>query len=208
MTNVLLFLILVVLLFGAGTVMGFFSTVFWIVFWISIAILVWKISAITIEDEKKQIKEGFDKHPYIAMTFWAFALAFLIFVVGSYIVDFSTDSNPVDNSGVKVTPLNTNTVQTKQHIDEKNTQIVSYQYPNNVRSQFLTSCNENATDLDIDTELITGYCRCSLNFIQERYSFEEFAKAEIQYVQTGQLPELMVESAEYCLNQIQNENQN
>lgn len=76
MTNLLLFLILAVLIFGAGAVLGFFSFIFWLVIICVIIFAFLRGIASDIERqkelaEKKKLEEEYDSlHPYEERKTW------------------------------------------------------------------------------------------------------------------------------------------
>jgi len=87
-----LWLILAVLLFGSGAVLGFFSTIFWIIVAIVVIIgLIWfivflpKIGKEIIREEIEETKLGFKKHPIYASIFWIIAAVFFIWLMVAWL---------------------------------------------------------------------------------------------------------------------------
>jgi hypothetical protein len=63
-------------------------------------------------------------------------------------------------------------------------------YPEEVVQNFMDSCMKSGGN--------QAQCSCSINKIQERYSFDEFKQVEAEIQRTNELPSGMVEILESC----------
>lgn len=189
--QLVLWLILAVLLFGSGAVLGFFSTLFWIIVVISlICVGIWFIyqtPRITSELVEEQ-KAAYRKHPLGVI------LSFII--IGVLIIFWLMSTQGSNSSNVS------NTVELPQY-QQTRTQVVDYQslkgytFPEANRTAFKQSCvREAGSEL---AGISQSYCSCLLKYFELNYSFKEFLNIEKQYLKTGQFPPDVVVAANSCI---------
>lgn len=195
-STLLLYLILAVLLFGSGAVLGFFSTLFWIIVIIAIIIGgIWFLSQMpkaikeVAKGEVDELKEGyskfksdplgFKKHRIYAPIFWGICLIIFLWLI----ISLTTQS---DNE-IKV---NTQSFP----------QMVKNKFPEENRDLFLKNCIKS-TDGVQNAEI---YCSCALENIEANYTLSQFAQMEAAYTRTNSLPEGLKNAFEQCINEVKN----
>ena len=197
-STLLLYLILAVLLFGSGAVLGFFSTLFWIIVIIAIIIGgIWFLSQMPRaikEVAKEEVNEfkgeyrkfksdplGFKKHPIYAPIFWGICLIIFLWLI----ISLMTQS---DNK----TKVNT------QSLDISTPQIVKNKFPEENRNLFLKNCIKSADGV----QNAETYCSCALENIEANYTLSQFAQMEATYTRTNSLPEGLKNAFEQCINKV------
>lgn len=195
-STLLLYLILAVLLFGSGAVLGFFSTLFWIIVILAIIIggiwfLIQMPKAIkeVAKEEVDEFKEGyskfksdplgFKKHPVYAPIFWGICLIIFLWLI----ISLTTQS---DNE-IKV---NTQSFP----------QMVKNKFPEENRNLFLKNCIQSADGI----QNAETYCSCALENIEANYTLSQFAQMEATYTRTNSLPEGLKNAFEQCINKVTN----
>lgn len=186
-TNTLLILILAVLLFGSGAVLGFFSTVFWIIVAVVIVIgLIWfiyqtpKIVSGVVEEQKV----AYRKHPIGVI------LSFIIIVVVIIFWLISTQGNLSSNTS------NTGGTGNLLQYQQPPTSVSKVnEYPPEKRQAFMKSC------------LITkganqAYCSCALTYFETTFTIEEVHQLNLKYQESGVMPDELKAGFYFCRNKL------
>jgi hypothetical protein len=187
-----LWLILAVLLFGSGAVLGFFSTLFWIIVVLTIlGVILWilfQTPRVTKELVEEQ-KQAYRKNPVgVVISFIVIAVVIILWLVTRQ-----------QNSSTEIS--NTRDVTYQQQVGTIDYQSTKgYTFPEANRTVFKQNCIKEAGQ-----ELAgysQSYCSCALNYLELNYSFKEFLNMEQAYVKTKQLPQGMVDAGTVCLNKV------
>lgn len=182
--QLVLWLILAVLLFGSGAVLGFFSALFWIIVVIAIIIgIIWFLAqtpkvAIEIVEEQKA---AYRKHPVGVIISFIILGVLIIFWLASTQGNHSAE---VSNTGTLMQYQQTNQQPTIKKIDYQS--MKGYTFPEINRSAFKQNCvKEAGSEL---AAISQSYCSCLLKYFELNYSFKEFLGIEQQYIKTGKFP--------------------
>lgn len=77
-------------------------------------------------------------------------------------------------------------------------------YPENVRTTFMTSCKQSATSIGFNAARAQQLCQCNLERLQTRYTLDQFTAIDRQIVQTGQIPQPVIDISMACARQLSN----
>lgn len=185
-----LWLILAVLLFGSGAVLGFFSTLFWIIVVISIlGVVLWilfQTPRITKELVDEQ-KEAYRKHPV--------GVVFSFIIIAGFIIFWLITKQQNDSSGISTTEKLLKGQQTKT-VDYQS--LKGYAFPQVNRTAFTQSCIKEAGPEAAG--ISKAYCSCILIYIELNYSFKEFLRIEQEYLKTKKFPPDITAAINNCVN--------
>ena len=177
------------MLFGAGAVLGFFSTLFWII--VGVTLIIGLLLFIR----------------FIPNTFF-----YILVVIFLFWLIFASSHQSNNNSVVNLNqPQISPTIQQEEIINYKkfdaegaradgytSEQIQEYLaqhpnahvYPEDNRNLFLTNCYKTS-------ENNTKSCNCLLNYFEARYSLDEFAQIDAEYAK-NQKSEIITKAVQYC----------
>lgn len=214
MNSVLLLIIIAILLFGSGVVLGFFSTIFWIIVAITvIAGLIWfvvslpKIGKDIVQDEVNTIKKGYQKHPTYTVIFWIIGIIFFLWLIIAWrnqssnatVIDtqFQPYISTTPQEEVKQYEMNLEKARAAGATDEQIQEVLQsrpdvHVYPDINRDAFLTNCYK-------ESENNITACTCLLAYFEARYTIDEFLQIEDEYVKTQKYPEAMINAMQYCV---------
>lgn len=187
-TNFLLILIIAILIFGSGAVVGFFTTLFWIIAGIAVVIgIIWIIFQIpsVVKEGIEEQKIAYKKHPIgIILSLIVIAVAIFIWLLSREGTHSSRTNNPE------------NLLQQTNSIDYQS--LRGYAFPEVNRSAFTESCiKEAGSEL---AGVSRSYCLCLLNYLELNYSFKEFLNVEQEYLRTGEFPPPFTAAVNSCVD--------
>lgn len=188
-----LWLILAVLLFGSGAVLGFFSALFWtIVILVMIALVIWilirtpRVAKEVTQELIEEQKVEYRKRPLKVI----FTYIFFIIIIAFWLLS-KLSNNSIETGSTELYGQN----QDKKLFDSQS--IKGYSYPEVNRNVFLQNCvKEAGQEL---AGISQAYCSCALNYLESNYSFKEFIKIEQAYSKTNQIPQPMSDAMQYCV---------
>src|SRR5215217_3676134 len=83
-----LWLILAVLLFGSGAVLGLFSWIFWIIVAVAgLVLVIWFVASLPrmgksiVEEDIEATKKAYRNHPTLTAVFWALLALFFVWLI-------------------------------------------------------------------------------------------------------------------------------
>lgn len=209
MTNFLLVLIVCILLFGAGSVLGFFSIIFWLLVGISIvAGIIWLIkqTPTIVKEEIEEQKIAFKKHPNAVIVVIFFVVGFFLLWLIAYVSKEQGSINPYptkQNTNNYVPGLTTTEVSSQSQTEKVDYQSKKgYAFPIANRNEFIQSCVKDAGS-ELKT-VSSEYCTCALKYLELNYSFNELKSMEQEYIKTNKLPKGLTDAFTTCLNKLRN----
>ena len=193
MTNFLLFIIAITLLFGAGSVLGFFNFIFWILVFIVVIIGALLFTKEVAKEKIEQFNIDHETHLPSTVILWMVYIIIGWIIVVSIYKNQKSDIDSTSNSTPQFPVVN----EQKDNFAKQNllTSTIGHtSYPQANRKAFLDSCSETSGGL-------TKYCDCLLDFFETNYTLEEFSKIEGEYARTQLFPQAVINATASCIDE-------
>ncbi len=190
-----LLIIIAILLFGSGAVLGFFSTIFWIIVAIAVIIgLIWFIFSLPKMGKEgvKEIKLGYKKHPIYATLFWGSCLIFFLWLIIAWMTQSSNKTN-----GNNATPIFYNSTSTNQGTSI-NTHATSTQtldsFKTSYQREFIKSCESVAGGTNVNSLL----CTCVASYMVTNYNNVQLTGISAKGKISGKVPQEITNAVNSC----------